>query len=184
MGRHDEAIAEMERATEIEPLSLIQGANFAGVYMYARQFDRAVEQAKKTYDLDHTFFGGQNWLCHTYNARGMYAESLSISEKTVGTTFPILAPMGYAYAKTGRRREAEEVISRLKELEKTKYIINYWVAASYAALGDKDAAFAELEKAYQARDWFLPRIKTDSFMDPLRDDPRFADLVKRLALPQ
>ncbi len=182
MGRHDEAIAEMERAMEIEPLSLIQGANFAGVYMYARQFDRAVEQAKRTYDLDPTFFAGQNWLCHTYDAKGMYAESLAISEKTVGSTFQLLAPMAYAYAKTGRRREAEEVIKRWKELEKRQYIINYWVATAYAGLGEKDLAFAELEKSYQARDWFLPRIKTDSFMDPLRDDPRFADLVKRVGL--
>jgi serine/threonine-protein kinase len=182
MGRHDEAIAEMERAMEIEPLSLIQGANFAAVYMYARQFDRAVEQAKKTCDLDPTFFGGQNWLCHTYDAKGMYAESLAISEKTIGSTFQLLAPMAYAYAKTGRRREAEEVIKRWKELEKTQYINNYWLATAYAALGEKDLAFAELEKSYQARDWFLPRIKTDSFMDPLRDDPRFADLVKRVGL--
>jgi tetratricopeptide (TPR) repeat protein len=184
LGRHDEAIAEMQRATEIEPLSLIQGANFAGVYLYARQFDRAVEQAKKTYDLDPAFFGAQNWLCHSYDAKGMYPESLAISEKTLGATFPLLAPMGYAYAKTGRRREAEEVINRLKEREKTSYIINYWVAVIYAALEEKDAAFAELEKAYQARDWFLPRLKTDPFMDNLRDDPRFKDLLKRLNLPE
>jgi serine/threonine protein kinase/tetratricopeptide (TPR) repeat protein len=184
MGRHNEAIAEMERAMEIEPLSLIQGANFAGVLMYARQLDRAVEQAKKTYDLDPTFFGGQNWLCHTYDARGMYAESLAISEKTIGTSFPLLSATSYAYAKTGRRREAEAVINQLEELEKTRYIINYWVAVTYAALGEKDAAFAELEKAYQARDWFLPRIKTDPFMDPLRDDPRFNDLIRRIGLPE
>ena len=184
MGRHDEAIAEMQRAMEIEPLSLIQGANFAGVYMYARQFDLAVEQAKKTYDLDPTFFGAQNWLCHTYNAKGMYAESLAISEKTLAGRSPLLGPIGYGYAKTGRRREAEEVIKQWKEREKTTYIINYWVAAVYAALGEKDAAFAELEKAYQSRDWFLPRLKTDSFMDPLRDDPRFKDLVRRLGLPE
>jgi serine/threonine-protein kinase len=184
MGRHDEAIAEMERAMEIEPLSLIQGANFAGVLMYARRLDRAVEQAKKTYDLDPTFFGGQNWLCHTYDARGMYAESLTISEKTIGTSFPLLTATSYAYAKTGRRREAEAVINQLKELEKTRYIINYWVAVTYAALGERDAAFAELEKAYQARDWFLPRLKTDPFMDPLRDDPRFKDLIRRIGLPE
>jgi serine/threonine protein kinase/tetratricopeptide (TPR) repeat protein len=184
MGRHREAVAEMERAMEIEPLSLIQGANFAGVLMYARQFDRAVEQAKKTYDLDPTFFGSQNWLCHTYDAKGMYAESLSISEKKSESSFPSLAPMGYAYAKAGRRREAEEVINRWKELAKTKYVLDYWVAVTYVGLGEKDAAFAELEKAYQARDWFLPRIKTDPFMDPLRDDPRFKDLVRRLGLPE
>jgi serine/threonine protein kinase/tetratricopeptide (TPR) repeat protein len=184
MGRHREAIAEMERAMEIEPLSLIQGANFAGVYMYARQFDLAVEQAKKTYDLDPTFFGAQTWLCHTYDAKGMYTESLSISEKTLQTNFPFYHDISYAYAKSGRRQEAEAIINKWKELEKTKYITNYWVAASYAALGEKDAAFAELEKAYRAHDWFLQRIKTDPFLDPLRDDPRFKDLVRRVGLPE
>jgi tetratricopeptide (TPR) repeat protein len=184
IGHHDEAIAEMKRAMELEPLSLQQGANFAAVYMYARQFDNALEQAKKTYDLDPGFFAGQNWLAHTYNAKGMYAESLLISEKTLGSGFPSYAQMGYSYAKTGRRREAEDVINTWKQQEKSKYVMSYWVAVTYAALGEKDAAFAELEKAYQARDWFLPRLKTDPFMDPLRDDPRFKDLVRRLGLPE
>jgi serine/threonine-protein kinase len=184
LGRHDEAIAEMKRAMELEPLSLIQGANFAAVYMYARQFDNALEQAKKTYELDRNFIAGQSWLAHTYNAKGMYSESLSISEKTLDSSFPFLAQLGYTYAKTGRRREAEEVISKWKEAEKAKYVMSYWVAITYAALGEKDAAFGELEKAYQAHDWFLQRLRVDPFMDPLRDDPRFADLVKRLGLPQ
>lgn len=61
--------------------------------------------------------------------------------------------------------------------------MNYWVAITYAAIGDKEAAFAELEKAYQNHDWFLQRIKVDPFMDRPRDDPRFADLVKRIGLP-
>ncbi len=184
LGRHDEAIAEMKRAMELEPLSLVQGANFAGVLMYARQFDAAIEQAKKTYDLDPNFFGGQNWLAHAYNAKGMYAESLLISEKTFQSDFPFSAQEGYAYAKSGRRKEAEEVIKRLKEDEKTKYVMSYWIAATYAALGERDAAFAELEKSYQARDWFLQRLKVDPFMDSLRDDPRFKDLLRRLNLPE
>ena len=96
----------------------------------------------------------------------------------------MLVDAAYAYAKTGQRQKAEAVIARLKEAEKTRYVENYWVAITYAALGDKDAAFAELEKAYQQRDWFLPRMKVDPYLDPLRDDPRFADLVKRVGLPQ
>jgi hypothetical protein len=67
---------------------------------------------------------------------------------------------------------------------KTKYVANYWLAIVHAALGEKDAAFAELEKAYQAHDWFFQRLKVDPFMDPLRDDPRFKDLVRRLGLPE
>ncbi len=184
MGRHEEAIAEMKRAMELEPLSLQQGANFAAVYMYARQFDLAVEQARKTYDLDPNFLGGQSWRCHTYNARGMYTESLLISEKSLQPNVSILAAAGYAYAKTGRRQRAEEVINKWRENARTQYVMAYWIAITYVALGEKDAAFAELEKAYQEHDWYLPRLKTDPFMDPLRDDPRFKDLVRRIGLPE
>ena len=181
MGRHDEAIAEMQKAMELEPLSLIQGANFAAVYMYARQFDAAVEQAKKTYDLDPNFITGQSWLAHSYNAKGMYPEALSIAEKA--PDFRLGVQLAVAYAKTGRTREARALIDKFRELEKSTYVVNYWLAVSYAAIGDKDAAFAELEKSYEARDWFLPRIKTDPFLDPLRGDPRLSELQKRLNLP-
>lgn len=178
MGRHDEAIAEMKKAMDLEPLSLIQGANFAAVYMYADRFDDAVEQGRKTYELDPSFITGKSWLCHSYNAKGMYAESLAIAEKE--PNFRLGVQLAYAYAKTGRKREARELIDKLKDLEKSTYVVNYWLAVSYTALEEKDAAFAELEKSYQARDWFLPRLKTDPFLKPLRDDPRFADLVKRM----
>src|SRR6266404_4421338 len=183
-GRHDEAIAEMKRAMELEPLSLIQGANFAAVYLYARQYDNSLEQARKTYDLDPSFIGAKNWLVHAYEAKGMYAESLALSEKTSGSDYELLADLVYGYAKTGRRQEAEDVIRKWKELEKKEYISNYWLAIAYAALGEKDAAFSELEKAYQAHDWFFERLKVDPYMDPLRDDPRFKDLVRRIGLPQ
>jgi hypothetical protein len=112
----------------------------------------------------------------------MYKESLAMSDKlTLNVKFSNLR--GYTFAKLGRRQEALDTIAGLKETEKTQYVINYWTAMIYGALGDKDAAFAELEKAYQAHDWFLPRIKTDPFMDPLRGDPRLADLQKRIGLP-
>lgn len=184
LGRHDEAIAEMKIAMEKEPLYLIQGANYAGVLMYARRFDEAVEQAKKTYDLDPNFIGGKNWLCHTYNMKGMYAESLAIAEKSLDSEMPFLSNAGFAYAKTGQREKALAIVERWKEGEKRKYVMNYWVAVTYAALGDKDGAFAELEKAYRNHDWFLQRIKVDPFMDPLRGDPRFDEMVKRLNFPE
>lgn len=184
VGRHGEAIAEMKIAMEKEPLYLIQGANYAGVLMYARRFDDAVEQAKKTYDLDPNFIGGKNWICHTYNLKGMYAESLAISEKSLDSDMPFLADAGYSYAKLGQRNKAVEIMDQWKQKAKERYVMNYWVAVGYAALGDRDAAFAELEKAYAAHDWFLQRIKVDPFMDPLRGDPRFDDLVRRLAFPQ
>jgi tetratricopeptide (TPR) repeat protein len=184
MGRHDEAIAEMRRAMELEPLSLTQGANFAAVYLYARQFDKALDQAKKTYDLDPNLVTGQTWMCHSYDVNGMYSESLAISERAAQLNRSLLAALGYAYAKSGRREEAEAVLKQWKEIEKTKYVSNYRMAIVHAALGEKDAAFAELEKAYQEHDWFFQRLRADPFMDPLRDDPRFKDLVRRLGLPE
>ena len=184
IGRHDEAIAEMKRAMELEPLSVQQGANFAAVYLYARKFDLAVEQAKKTYELDPTQIGAQSWLQHSYNAKGMYTEALALSERISRSDYLFLHHKGYALAKLGRRQEAEETIKAWKEVEKTRYVMAYWVAVIHAALGNKDDAFAELEKSFRHRDWFLTRLKTDPFMDSLRDDPRFNDLVRRLNMPQ
>ena len=84
----------------------------------------------------------------------------------------------------GEREKALAIIAHWKEAENRRYVLNYLVAQAYAALGDKDAAFVELEKAYQNHDWFLQRIKVDPMMDPLRDDPRFDAIVKRLNFPQ
>jgi tetratricopeptide (TPR) repeat protein len=179
----------MRLAMEKEPLSLIQGANFAAVLIYARRFDEALEQAKKTYNLDPTFVGGQSWLCHAYNASGKYDETLTLATKTMQAnptvpSSPFNADLTVALSKTDRKQDAEALLSKWKQEAKTKYISNYWFAIGYAAYGDKDAAFAELEKAYQNHDWFLQRIKVDPMMDPLRDDPRFDQMVKRLNFPQ
>ena len=184
LGRHDEAIAEMKFAMEKEPLYLIQGANYAAVLMYARRFDEAVEQAKKTYDLDPTFIGGINWLGHTYAAKGMYPEAQATVEKYLDSPMPLRTTAGYVYAKTGQREKAIAILEYWKKAEKERYVQNYWIAIVYAALGDKDGAFAELEKAYKNHDWFMQRIKVDPFMDPLRDDPRFDQMVRRLNFPQ
>ena len=184
LGRNEEAVAEMKRAMELEPLSIQQGANFAAVLMYARRFDEAVEQARKTYDLDPSHVGAQSWRAYTYNAKGMYAESLATVENLSRPDYVFWGNMGYAYARLGRRSEALSIIERWKEKRKSEYVMSYWIAVIYAALGDKNAAFAELETSYQNRDWFLQRLNVDPFMDSLRDDPRFTDFMKRLKIPQ
>lgn len=184
LGRHDEAIAEMKRAMELEPLSLIQGANYAGVLMYARKFDAALDQARKTYELDPNHVGARSWLGDTLNAKGMYAETLAMAEKTLQEpNSAMLSHAAFAYAKTGQREKAEQIIARWKQAEKNRPVLNYWTAVIYGALGEKDKAFAELQTAYQKHDWFLSRMNVDPFMDSLRGDPRFDEMVKRLNLP-
>jgi TolB-like protein/Tfp pilus assembly protein PilF len=185
VGRHDEAIAEMKRAMELEPLAIQQGSNYAGVLMYARRFDEAVEQARRTYQLDPHQIGAQNWLCHTLIAAGVHAEAVAIGEQVRRTAASsINACLGIAYAGTGQREKSHAIMAAVKERGKSEYITGYWMAIHHAALGERDAAFAELEKAFKNRDWFLNRIKVDPFMDPLRDDPRFETMVERLNLPE
>jgi TolB-like protein/Flp pilus assembly protein TadD len=187
LGRSDEAIAEMKRALEIEPLDLNMSLNLAWGYMFARQYDQALDQAQKAYDLEPNYVLGRYVLGQVYIANGMYTEAITLSEKSPQADSTIqfaLQDAGYSYAKSGRRREAEEIIKRFKDIAKTRYVMSYWVASIYAALGDKDNAFAELEKAFAERDWSLHRLKVDPFMDPIRNDPRFKEMLKRLNLSE
>jgi TolB-like protein/Flp pilus assembly protein TadD len=185
-GRYDEAITELKRALELEPLSLNTSANLAQLYMYATQNDRALEEARKTYDLEPNYPVARHNLGLAYIANGMYAEAIALSEKalqTDPTSQQMLRVAGCGYAKSGRRQEAEGVIKRFKDLGKTQYVMSYFVANIYAVLGDKEKAFAELEKAFAERDFFLHRLKVDPLMAPLRADPRFQDLLRRIGLP-
>ena len=185
LGKRDEAVAELKRAVELEPLSLITNAIFGLSYLYAGQNDKALEQGKKTYDLDPDFRFGRQYLGNTYIVLGRYDDAIALAEEGL-ETFPLsqeyLAIAGLAHAKSGRRREAEQYLDRLGELAKTRYVRTSYVASIYVALGEKDKAFAELEKSFEDKDYFLPRIKLDPFMDPLRADPRFNDLLKRMGL--
>jgi serine/threonine-protein kinase len=186
-GRKDESIAEVKRAVELEPLSLITGANLAATYLFAGQNEQGLEQARKTYDLEPNFVSGRFFLGVAYNANGRYVEAITISEKSL-QTHPknqlMLFIAGYAYAKSGRRQEAEEVVNRFREIEKTQYVMSCFIASIYGALGEKDNAFAELEKAFANRDWELCRLQVAPYWNPLRDDPRFKDLLKRMNLPE
>jgi TolB-like protein/Tfp pilus assembly protein PilF len=187
MERTADAIGEIQRSVELEPLNVDMGANLAAAYMYARQNERAVEQARKTYDLEPNFVGGRIWLATVYDANGMYEQAIELCEKSLQsdpTNPPFLTLAGYAYAKDGQRQKAEEIIKRWKEIAKTQYVSHYWIAPIYAALGERNEAFAELEKAFAERDYFMPRLKVDPFMDALRDDPRFKEMLKRMNLPE
>ena len=187
VGRYDEAVAEVKRALEIEPLDLNMMTNLARVYLYGRNPDKALEQARKAFDLEPKFLVGRLVLGKVYNGMDLYDDAIRLSENSLQTdpsNQHMLWIGGYAYAKSGRRREAEEVIRKFGDIEKTHYVVHTFVASIYGALGDKDKAFAELEKAFGQRDAWLKWIKSDPMMDPLRDDPRFIALLKRLNLAE
>ena len=187
VGRLEEAVAEAQRAVELEPLSLINNSVLTSSYIYARQYDKAIEQGRKAYELDREFPLARHWLAMAYIGTGQFEEAVSLCREASpdSPSWPLsTVALGHAYAKMGKRAEAEQQIAQLRDLAKTRYVRPYYIASIYAALGDKDKAFAELERSYQERDAYLGRINGDPFMDPLRDDPRFADLIRRMGLPQ
>ncbi len=187
VGRLAEGLAEIKRGHDLEPLDMNMGTTLAWAYFITGQKDKALEQARKTYDLEPSHPLGRWILCQLYTESGMYAEAIAIAEQWLQsdpTNQFALRDGGMAYAKAGRRDKAEEMISRFRDLAKTQYVPACRIAAIYGALGEKDKAFAELDKSFAARDWELFRFNVDTYWNSLRDDPRFASFVKRLNLPE
>ncbi|MCC6329465.1 MAG: hypothetical protein IT174_13195 [Acidobacteria bacterium] len=187
VGRIEEGINEMNQGLNAESLDVNMGVSVAWGYLVNGQNDKALEQARKTFDLEPNHPLSRWMLCQALTMVERYDEAVSISEKWLrdepNNQFAI-RDAGFAYAKAGRRDKAEQMIDRFRELAKSQYVPSYRIAAIYAALDEKDKAFAELEKAFEAKDWELYRLKIEIYMRPLRDDPRFAAMVKRLNLPE
>ena len=183
VGRLDEALAEIKRGSDAEPLDINMGSTLAWAYYITGQSDRALEQARKTYDLEPNHPLGRWILAQIDSVTGNQNEAISIAEAWLHAD-PLnqfaLREAGIAYAKAGRRDKAEEIIRRLRDVAKTQYVPTGRYAAIYAALGDKDKAFEELIKAFEERDWELFRFNVDTYWIPLRDDPRFKALAEKV----
>jgi eukaryotic-like serine/threonine-protein kinase len=183
MGRLEEAIAENKRALELDPLSLIINRSLGVAFYEARQYDQAIEQERKTLELDPNFTQAHDTLGNAYIQKSMYKEGMAEFEKLLAISpgNPLgLSDLGYAYAVTGRRAEAQKVLDKLAELSMEKYVPAVDRARIYAGLGEKDKAFEWLEKGYEDRS--ISPIKVDPSLDPLRSNPRFADLLRRMNL--
>jgi TolB-like protein/Tfp pilus assembly protein PilF/predicted Ser/Thr protein kinase len=184
-SRYAEAIAEVTRARDLDPLSVPINAFVGLIYMKARQFPKAIEASRKVIELDPNNPFAHWILARSLDARNELQESLAESEKAVslsGRTHPFTAQLGYAYARIGERDKARQIVDQLMELSSEKYINPYDIALIYTGLGEKDRAFEWLEKAYQERSVRLIEILDPSF-DTLRSDQRLRDLVKRIGFP-
>jgi TolB-like protein/Tfp pilus assembly protein PilF len=182
-GRHDEAGAEINRARELDPLSLYANLGVGVTLWCARQYDQAIEAFKKTLDMDQSFAPAHIWLGYTYAVKRMYPEAMAAFQKYIklsGDDPSVQVSLGKAYAQAGQREKAQAI---LKRLETTKeYVSPEELANLYTALGEREKAFASLEKAYAAHDLQLQFLRSEPDLDPLRSDPRFADLMRRVGL--
>jgi TolB-like protein/DNA-binding winged helix-turn-helix (wHTH) protein/Tfp pilus assembly protein PilF len=182
-GRFDEALAEMKLAGDLDPLSLIIIKDTGEIYYVARKYARAIEYFRKALEMDPNFVVAHMYLGLAYAQQQEFSSALAELQKArlLQDSQDILSELGYVYALSGKRREAEEILSDLKVISKQRYIFPTDYAIIYAGLGDKDKAFEWLEKGYR-EGGLLTGLKTDPQWDNLRTDARFADLMKRVGL--
>jgi serine/threonine-protein kinase len=184
-GRVEEALAEAERARQLDPTSLAINALPIAFLTHAREYDRAIEQGEKTLELDPEFWSARWMLASAYIGQGRYAQAVAELKKLrPSTAIPVIYTgfLGYAYAMSGQRVEARRVRADLEERSKREYVSPTAVALICIGLGDKEQAFAWLDRAYAERDvWFL-HLQSFSPFDSLRSDPRFTRLLKQMHL--
>jgi serine/threonine-protein kinase len=185
MGRHDEAIVEARHTKELDPLTLGNLVAVGYALGQARRYDEAIAEYKKILEVDKNYFGARYWLSYAYLDKGMYREAIDSFQEAIrlgGNNPSNQIYLGASYAKAGEREKAQAI---LKQLETSKeYVSPGELPVLYVALGEREKAFASFEKAYAAHDSQLQFLKVDPSFDPLRDDPRFQDLMRRVGLPQ
>jgi adenylate cyclase len=185
-GRFDAALAEANRALELDPLAVNTRRNRLFILYLARRYDPALDEIREALDLDpsHTPLYYDAGL--VYERRGEYDRAIdafhkvSVASHSRGAT--VMAAIGYAHAKAGRRDQAEAILEQLEEQGGNQYVSVYDVAL-LLALGDTDRAFARLAQAYDEYSSFVPFLNVDARFDEARGDARFQALVERLNLP-
>jgi TolB-like protein/DNA-binding winged helix-turn-helix (wHTH) protein/Flp pilus assembly protein TadD len=182
-GRSSEAIAEMRKAEDLDPLSLIIGADLAEDFLIAHRYDEAILQIQKTMDLDANFALAHYQLGQAFLQKHRYNEAVAQLQEAVslsGGSTTCTSSLAYAYAVSGRKNEAEAILNDLKSRSNDSFSNAPEIALVYVGLDQRDQAMAWLEKGYAER--FNPGVLLRPSFEPLRSDPRFQDLLHRIGL--
>jgi len=182
MGRHEEARAVMHRARELDPLQPMQHALSSQVAFQARDYSAAVEHARQAVIIDSEFWIGYMQIAQAYEQLGKTAtalEALNKAGRFSERNSKALSLKGYLLAKLGRAEEARDVLRMLEAVSRDRYVPPYAMALVHAGLGEREAVFDWLNKAYSARDVHLQFLPVDPKWDAYRADPRFEALLKR-----
>jgi serine/threonine-protein kinase len=183
-GKIEEAVSESRLAQQLDPLAIPRKIQEGAIFYHARRFDEALTKFQQIVKLVPDQSGGRVWLGYAYAGKGMYREAIAEYQQSIklgGDNTSDRCYLGYALAKSGKRDEAIATLDKLKTGK--DYVSHAELAILYIGLGDKDAAFETLEKAYAEHDLQLQNLKSDPHFDDLHDDPRFLDLIRRIGLP-
>jgi TolB-like protein/DNA-binding winged helix-turn-helix (wHTH) protein/Flp pilus assembly protein TadD len=184
MRRFDEALAQNKRAIELDPLDLLANAHLIWFYLGTRQPDKALAQSGRVLELEPGFTGIYGFVGGALEEQGKWPEAIAAFEKAKDDQDPgYLLGIAHAWAASGHRREAQSALAKLHELARTRYISPVGLADAYAGLGERDTALAWLEQGYRQHAPALTGLLLDSQLNALRADPRFQDLLRRLAFP-
>jgi len=187
MGRKEESIAAAKKAIEVDPLSITLSTHLAWVYYLTRQYDLAIDQFEKTLEMSSNYARARRDLSLALVEKGRYEDAIREARKGIELSQAspfMLGAVGYAYAKAGKKGEAQKILRELRELSRTRYVSPFYAAVIHAGLGEKDKAFFFLEKSYQDRAGQLVWLNLYPALDSLRSDARFNELVSRVGLPR
>jgi TolB-like protein/DNA-binding winged helix-turn-helix (wHTH) protein/Tfp pilus assembly protein PilF len=182
-GRHEEALREISRARDLDPLSLTVASNVGRILFYARRYDEAIREMTDELALNPNRIYPRIHLAMAYEQKRMYAEGIAESTRVAAITGESGVGLAEAYAIAGQSKEAKQILRDVESPSPSGTLDWVFIAAVYAALGDKDRAFSWLEKGYENRDWFMTYLKVYPGLDPLRSDPRFGRLMTRIGIP-
>ncbi len=180
LGRFDQAIAEGKRALELDPASPIISASLGAIYKNARRYDEAIAQLRDTVEMHPEFYWAHRFLGVALELKGATAEAIAEYQRAfeLNDDPVVLALLAHAEARIGKQNEARQILARLTEEAKTRYVPAYAFSVIHLALGEKDQALDWLEKGARDHDGLYSTfIKVDPYLDPLRGDPRFEALV-------
>jgi adenylate cyclase len=184
-GRFDEAFVEIERARQLDPLSLIIAADKGAILYFSRDYDRAIQQLRAVLDIEPNF-PRAHLLDFAYVQKGMFAEALDDVDKwrRINDTPWSWMMLSYAYGRSGDKARARVTLRQLQQLNRRRPVDLAPLFVAYIGIGDKETALVWLEKAYLQHSPALTALKVDPIYDPLRSDPRFQDLLRRIGLAQ
>ncbi|HSQ59601.1 MAG TPA: tetratricopeptide repeat protein [Acidobacteriota bacterium] len=185
MGRHEEAVAESRAALRLDPLSLAVNTDVGLHLFYARRYDEAIAQQKRTLELDPTFGPALRSLGGAHEEKREFDEAIRCYQRAhelAKDELSARALLAHAYAVAGREAEARALLAELRAAAATRYVSKYALAAIHVGLGERDLALDLLEEAFTARDRGMVWLGVSPRFDPLRDEPRFQEILGRLRL--